>query len=128
MEEEYYNPSLKEFINAVLDGKDVYGNIYSLGKKNPEYILINFNNPANTNVYAYDKLEGISRVMHRNNETLTSFIRFNNLLKFLEVQNEWMGLKKDVGEEIKINDRDLTKEDYEHLYFPELTAIFLKNN
>ena len=124
--EEYYNPSLKEFIDAVLDGKDIYGNIYSLGEENPEYILIDFNNPANTNIYACDKLENISRIMHRNNETLTSFIRFNSLLKFLEIQNEWIGLKKDVAEEIKIKDRDLTKDDYEHLYFPELTTIFLK--
>lgn len=124
--EEYYNPSLKEFINAVLDGKDVYGNTCLLNSNDPEHILIDFNDPANTNVYAYNKLEGISRVMDRNNETLTSFIRFNNLLKFLETQNEWIGLKKNVAEEIKINDRDLTEDDYEHLHFPELTTIFLK--
>jgi hypothetical protein len=124
--EEYYNPSLKEFINAVLDGKDIYGNTYLPTSDNPEYILIDFNDPGNTNVYAYNKLDGISRTMHRNNETLASFIRFNNLLKFLEIQNEWIGLKKNVAEEIKIKDRDLTEGDYEHLYFPELTTIFLK--
>lgn len=89
--EEYYNPTLKEFINAVLDGETLYYKIgdypYNQPIENPEYGIID-----------------------------------------IKVPHTISCKKQAIKDELKLKDKDITEDDVDYFYFPELTVIYLKNN
>ena len=125
--EEYYNSTLKEFINAVLDGQEIYyiinDTMIKSQSKDVKYGIIDMKYPYEFN--NSNTLE-LDYVLHKNNVTLDEFTRFNNLLKFLEVQNIFASLKPNIKRELKLEDRDITEDDLDYFYLPELNTLYLK--